>query len=920
MTNLPGRGAQLEETGRKRMRKISRGLTALLLLMVFATSSFAAQHEITTFPDNKNGAISLTFDDGCQSHIDIGAPYLTQKGFHGTFFVITDDVYDHESYNYGPVWDDWRAVASAGHEIGSHSLDHPHLTSLSDGDVRYQMEESKALIDSEITSQECLSFAYPFGESDATVQSIADDVYIGSRGTDWDPNYWDDPNYANVNSYSPGSMSELENLTDEAENQGLWIDLHFHTLNQEADGCYLDPGNWSTQDWKDFIDYLYDNKRDTLYIGTFGSVAKYNKEMKDATLSEISYTSIQVVLSLTLNTLDGAKYDFPLTIRSEVPSNWDTVTVQQGGSTIEEVGSTVEGSHTVVYYHAVPDHGNITLLSPDADAPQITALAPTNVLAGSSGFTLQVTGNNFYQGSVVRWDGSDRPTTYVSPTRLDASVTSGLIAAPDTIPVTVFNAYGKLSNAINFEVRAPQPSIAGLSPDWEVAGNPSFTLTVDGSDFISGSKVRWNGSERLTTFVSGTELEAAITAADIAAAGTAVVTVNTPPPGGGTSNGIDFDILPTLVSLSLSPSSVVGGTSTTGTVTLSGTAPPGGAVVSLSSDKPSVASVAGSVTVPGGSSSKTFTVNTSPVSSPTSAEISGEYGSDTRSATLTVNPPAPVADFSGTPTGGSAPLVVTLTDASTGAVTGWSWNFGDTGTSTVQNPSHTYAAAGTYTVSLTVTGPGGPDTNTKTNYITVSMPPGPVDNVTLTADPANSAPAGDNVSLTAVASGGGPTIEYEFQIQPPGGTFATARGYATDPNWTWDTTGLPAGSYNIMVNARNVGASTPEATDTISGYVLTGARLLPIVDFDSDGKTDVAVWRPSNGVWYIIRSSDGGITQTSWGISGDITVPGDYDGDGKTDVAVWRPSNGVWYIIRSSDGGITQTSWGISGDITVPGN
>jgi serine protease len=101
------------------------------------------------------------------------------------------------------------------------------------------------------------------------------------------------------------------------------------------------------------------------------------------------------------------------------------------------------------------------------------------------------------------------------------------------------------------------------------------------------------------------------------------------------------------------------------------------------------------------------------------------YGSDSETKTnyITVtNPPTdpPVADFSGTPTSGSAPLTVVFTDASTNNPTSWSWTFGDGGTSTAQNPSHTYTAAGTYTVSLTATNAYGSDTETKTGYITVT--------------------------------------------------------------------------------------------------------------------------------------------------------------------------------------------------------
>jgi hypothetical protein len=74
-------------------------------------------------------------------------------------------------------------------------------------------------------------------------------------------------------------------------------------------------------------------------------------------------------------------------------------------------------------------------------------------------------------------------------------------------------------------------------------------------------------------------------------------------------------------------------------------------------------------------------------------------------------------------------------------------------------------------------------------------------------------------------------------------------------------------------------------------------------DYDGDFLTDLVVWRPSEGNWYIIDSVDETTRVQQSGLEDDIPVPGNYDGDLATDLAVWRPSEGNWYIIKSSDDG-----------------
>ena len=95
------------------------------------------------------------------------------------------------------------------------------------------------------------------------------------------------------------------------------------------------------------------------------------------------------------------------------------------------------------------------------------------------------------------------------------------------------------------------------------------------------------------------------------------------------------------------------------------------------------------------------------------------------------------------------------------------------------------------------------------------------------------------------------------------------------------------------------------------------ARTAP-ADFDADGKTDISVFRPAGGIWFINRSSDGALGGAQFGLSTDEIVPGDFTGDGKADIAVWRPSTGQWFVLRSEDGVFYVLQFGLSGDITAP--
>jgi len=177
--------------------------------------------------------------------------------------------------------------------------------------------------------------------------------------------------------------------------------------------------------------------------------------------------------------------------------------------------------------------------------------------------------------------------------------------------------------------------------------------------------------------------------------------------------------------------------------------------------------------------------------------------------------PAPVsADFTATPTSGEPPLSVAFRDASTGTPTSWRWSFGDGGTSIARNPSHAYAAAGTYAVSLTAANAAGTDTRAKTGLITVGAP--------------GTAPA-DGVGATTGSPGGGGSRP---AITTPGGAVLGATALGRRISVTLRKTRLRRGrvrlSSTVTPRLSGVVASLQRRDRKGRWSTLRRARLLPL--------------------------------------------------------------------------------------------
>jgi Zn-dependent metalloprotease len=159
-------------------------------------------------------------------------------------------------------------------------------------------------------------------------------------------------------------------------------------------------------------------------------------------------------------------------------------------------------------------------------------------------------------------------------------------------------------------------------------------------------------------------------------------------------------------------------------------------------------------------------------------------------------------------------------------------------------------------------------------------------------------------AVSAITSVGGATCSLPLQLRLRVSDF-DGDGRTDVSTWKAD------GTWTIINSSNNSTTTHSWGNGDLGDVAVPG-------DYDGDSKTDLAVFRNSEGNWYIINSTSGGTVQ-NWGSAGDRPVPADYDGDGKTDLAVWRSSEGKFYVLQSSGGGFTRVL-GVNGDKPVPGD
>jgi len=656
--------------------------------------------------------------------------------------------------------------------------------------------------------------------------------------------------------------------------------------------------------YQDSLNYYY------FYRLTGGTARVYIAKVVNGTLTNLANTSLSNPAVNVLFRIEGIANGTTLKLKVDGVEKLSTQdsTFSSGKVGIQFGSTSNTDSHRADNFSAM------------IDAAPVAAFAglPTS---GSYPLTVNFTDQSTGSVTVWSWDFGDSGTsTSQNPSHQYTS------AGTYTVNLTVSGAGGTdIETKTNYiTVTAPVPPVAAFTGS-PTSGN--FPLTVSFTDQSTGSITSWSwnfGDSATSTLQNPAHIYQAAGAytVSLTVSGNAgsddeiktnYITVTTPP-----APVADFTGSPTSGAVPLTVNFTDG---STGTVTAwSWTFGDGG--TSTARNPSHIYQNAGTYNV--------------------SLTATGPGGTDieTKTGYITVSLNPPTAAFSGTPLTGNAPLTVNFTDSSTGGVTAWSWAFGDSGTSTLQNPSHQYTPAGTYTVSLTVTSPGGSDIETKTNYITVNQAP-PTETWT-TYNNANTGGAiGNNTILGAAVETGG-----TGWFGTNGGGMAKYAG----TSWTKFTTGNSGLANNtvytiafdtssnkwIATNSgvnKYTGTSWTKYTSANSGLASNATRAIAV-----DNSGDVWVGTLSNGLckfngtsWTTYTNSNSGLPDNAVkGIAVDssnnkwiatLTGVAKYDG---TTWAKWgkppllsddvyaiaaAPNGNKWVGTTSAVSKFTGTSW-----------
>jgi oligosaccharide reducing-end xylanase len=314
---------------------------------------------------------------------------FNEFGYKLTLFTVT---------GWGPNWTNLRNAASAGHEVASHTVTHPHLSGMTIEQQTTELVNSQNSINTNVTSQKCITLAYPYCEPGN--QALTAQHYIAARHCQGYIEGNTPGNFYQISSLICGNQGSVKTTADfntrfesTATSKG-WCVFLIHGIDN--DGGYSPLPSTTL---RASLEYL-DARKSKFWVSTFGNIVRYVRERKAVSVQESSNRGTCITLQVT-DTLDNAIYNYPITIRRPLPQSWSSANVSQNGQAVNACIVEVD-SIKYVMFDVVPDGGDVVLSKPPPAAPaSLTATAgyATVVLNWNDNSESDLAGYNVYRST-----------------------------------------------------------------------------------------------------------------------------------------------------------------------------------------------------------------------------------------------------------------------------------------------------------------------------------------------------------------------------------------------------------------------------------------------------------------------------------------------------------------------------------------
>ena len=360
-----------------------------IAVFVFVQFLFAQNYgslRFANYADGRQSAFSLTFDDGLLTHSENVGSILNQYGFKGTFYVLPP--YLSESlpgiWRYG-TWQGFQSLASEGHEIGSHTMNHDTLTMLpwgnisTEGTLLFELYQSKLFIEQRIPSAKCISLNYPYTLHNNYVDSAASLFYENGRtlgqiandssltGHQWFSLKAKVVEFGEPRNSVTDDLDELITFLEWTQNSidnRKWGMIIIHDVvpfsqlpELVGQGIYQPISNeWLTS----LCDFLWTRSSDKeVWVETVGNITRYIKERDNSNYQIISSSSSLIEINVS-NNLDNSIYNYPLSAYVKIPDSWNYVRSEQNG-VVDTLTTLDIDSGRVALSKVIPNNGTLKL-------------------------------------------------------------------------------------------------------------------------------------------------------------------------------------------------------------------------------------------------------------------------------------------------------------------------------------------------------------------------------------------------------------------------------------------------------------------------------------------------------------------------------------------------------------------------------